>query len=121
MRIFRAIETPIRESLSTHQAWQTEDGGLVACWECGRGVALEQPQLAAAAIADELVPLPWKGGLRTTIKDKRKYGTMRYLAMWQGLRGENLEIDTTSERKLQCARFGVTVIFTADPVKYGNA
>lgn len=82
---------------------------------------MEWPDLADAAISNELVPLPWTDGLQIAIKSKRKYGTMRYLAMWQGLRGEDLVINTASERQLRCQRFGVTVTFTANPAMYENA
>lgn len=84
-------------------------------------MAAEKSELAEAARDGELVPLPWKGGLEAAIKSKRKYGTMRYLAMWQGLRGDDLKIDTDIEREIECSRFKVTVTFTNDYEKYGNA
>jgi hypothetical protein len=84
-------------------------------------MATEQPELARAALAGELVPLPWKGGVEKAILARRKYGTIRYLAMWQGLRGESLSIDTNIEREATCARFGVTIAFTSDAARYENA
>ncbi|KWT68983.1 hypothetical protein APY03_7015 [Variovorax sp. WDL1] len=41
--------------------------------------------------------------------------------MWQGLRGDPLEIDTSAEVTLVCSKFGVSVTFTADDSKYRNA
>lgn len=117
VQIYRSIETPLRSSLSTQEAWFAEDDGLITCWERGRQMAKERPELAAAAADGELVSLPWKGGLEQAIKAKRKYGTLRYLAMWQGLRGESLDIDTERERELFCKRFGVTVTYTGDTAK----
>ncbi|GAB2913890.1 hypothetical protein [Paralcaligenes ginsengisoli] len=118
MHIFRTIATSIREGLSTQELWLAEDNGLIACWERGRQMALDEPEVAEAAMADELVPLPWKGGVGTTTKNKHKYGTLRYLAMWQGLRKEDLDIDTAEERQLFCRRFETMVTFTQDKTKY---
>lgn len=120
MLITRPILSPIRRDLSTNELWKGSDGGLIACWERGREMATKKPELAKAALAGELVPLPWKGGLEAAIKTKKKYGTMRYLAMWQGLRGENMSIDTSIEYQIFCQRFHVTVTFTADKTKYEN-
>lgn len=120
MKLLVPIGTPHRTELSTQELWLSDDNGLVACWERGRQVAQEQPDLAASANAGELVPLPWKGGVAQAIKAKRKYGTLRYLAMWQGVRGEDLNIDTAIEREITCSKFGVTVQFTPDASKYEN-
>lgn len=117
----RSIGSPIRQGLSVKELWLGDDDGLTACWERGREVASEQPELAIAARAGELVPLPWKGGLESSIKTKRKYGTLRYLAMWQGLRGDDLHLNTEVEREVVCTRYGVTVVFTADLDKYEGA
>jgi hypothetical protein len=75
----------------------------------------------------QLIPLPWKGGLEppkdppnepTKAKKVQKYGCFQYLAMWQGLRGGALSIDTTLETRLTCSVLGQTVIFTSDRAKY---
>lgn len=121
MKLAISIGAPIRQGLSTQEKWLAEDNGLIACWERGRELALERPELAGAAKDGALVLLPWKGGLEQAIKAKRKYGAMRYLAMWQGLRNEDLNIDTEIEREITCARFGVTVAFTADARIYEDA
>ena len=90
MKIYRSIFEPIREGLSWNERWTSEDGGLIACWDSGRETRIENPGLAEQAIGGELVILPWKGGVEKAIKKKKKFGTHFYLAMWQGLRGEDL-------------------------------
>lgn len=71
-----------------------------------------------------LIPLPWKGGLEPARKalpkatKAQKYGCFQYLAMWQGLRGEALTINTTIEMRLTCSLQKQDVIFTPDRTKY---
>jgi len=77
-------------------------------------MAQEQPELAAAALRGELPPLVWTGGLRKRLVSGRKYGSLQYLAMWQGLRGDPLHIDTDENVLITCARHGTTVTFTDD-------
>lgn len=115
------MSDPIRQGLSTSERWETDDNGLIACWERGREYAIEHPELAAHAIAGQLVVLPWKGGVERKIKKKEKYGTYRYLAMWQGLRGEDLNIDTSIESHRICSVTGMKVIYTSDFEKYKEA
>ena len=90
--------------------------GLIACWECGRTTSIEKPVMAAQALAGELFVLPWKGGIdRDKIPKKNlKYGSLNYLAMWQGLRNEDLNIDTKHGTVLTCTATNVTVTFTDD-------
>jgi len=121
MKIHRSITEPIRKSETWDQRWNADDGGLIACWERGREKRVEDPALAAQAIEGQLVVLPWKGGVEKAIKKKQKYGTLFYLAMWQGLRGEDLEIETSGEVALNCAATGMTVVFTNDMAKYAEA
>ena len=54
------------------------------------------------------------------IQKKEKYGSLNYLAQWQGLRGEDLDIDLTAERETICAKTGMKVIFTCDAAKYAE-
>lgn len=70
----------------------------------------------------ELPLLPFKGGIEPPppdkpIKKRKKTGSHWYLAMWQGLRGEDLLIDTESAPRLTCALTGVEVTFTLDTAK----
>lgn len=121
MKIQRSIIEPIREGLKWDERWHAEDDGLIACWERGREKRSEDPALAAQAVAGQLVVLPWKGGVEKAIKKKQKFGTLSYLAMWQGLRGEDLNIDASEEIALNCTASGMTVIFTNDTAKYAEA
>lgn len=107
--------------MTTEERWHGPDYGLIACWECGAEKALKGPNLARLAKAGELVTLPWKGGVSKKLKSRTKFGTLKYLAMWQGLRGEDLDIDTESEVVVTCTKFGVPVTFTNDIEKYGDA
>lgn len=44
---------------------------------------------------------------------------MSYLAEWQGLRGEDLDIDLSEEVEVFCCRSHIRVIFTSDLKKLG--
>lgn len=121
MKISRSISEPIRENISMDQRWKGYDSGFIACWERGREKSKEAPELARLARNGQLVQLPWKGGVEKALKAKTKVGTLQYLAMWQGLRGEDLHIDTEDEPTLRCIEHDVTVVFTNDYSKYSNA
>jgi hypothetical protein len=121
MNLLRSIEEPIREGLSWNERWKGHDKGLIACWERGREKRLEDPELSAKAAAGQLIVLPWKGGVEKATKKGVKYGALHYLAMWQGLRAEDLNIDTSEERAIVCTATRMTVIFTGDPAKYAEA
>jgi hypothetical protein len=117
MRIHRSITEPIREGVTWDERWRAEDVGLIACWERGREKRLEDSRLAAQAAAGRLVVLPWKGGVEKAIEKRHKFGALFYLAMWQGLRGEDLNIDPTEETVLTCTATGMTVVFTGEMPK----
>lgn len=121
MKLERSITEPIREGAKWDERWNAEDDGLIACWERGREKRLEDPILARQAGDGKLVVLPWKGGVEKAIKKKQKFGTLFYLAMWQGLRGEDLNIDTAEEVVLNCTATGMAVVFTGDIAKYAEA
>jgi len=44
---------------------------------------------------------------------EKKPGTFNYLAIWQGLRGEDLDLPLDGERTIKCTRTGQIVVFTA--------
>lgn len=121
MKLHRSIAEPIRRSASWDQLWSGADQGLIACWERGREKIEGEPEIAKLAREGRLVVLPWKGGVERATKGKRKIGTLSYLAMWQGLRGNDLDIDLDCEITMTCAKTGVTVLFTNDFTKYANA
>ena len=108
--INRSIDEPIREGLSWIELWRSDDAGLIICWEQGRKMRVRFPVLAARATRGELLPLPWKGGVEWPLAEEKE-GTLQYLAMWQGLRNQDLHIDLLSRVTLTCVRTSQTVIF----------
>jgi hypothetical protein len=112
-RLYRSIDEPIRDGLNWAELWMGPDRGLIYCWEHGRQERPGKPELAARADAGELVPLDWKGGVREKSKMEKKLGTFNYLATWQGLRGEDLDLPLSGERAIECTRTGQVVVFSA--------
>lgn len=119
--IQRPIDHPIRPSITWEEAWKGPDEGLIRCWEIGRERAVNQPELARRCADGALPVLGWKGGHDRVLKKPMKYGSFKYLAQWQGLRGEDLFIDTRTELTLTCNHTGMHTTFTADQEKYANA
>jgi hypothetical protein len=119
--VFRSINEPIREDLSWDERWRGEDKGLITCWETGRELRNKGSDLAIKAENGELPVLGWKGGVERKIIKGEKYGTLNYLAEWQGLRGEDLNIDLTKEIQMVCSKTGMHIIYTPDQKKYENA
>lgn len=113
----RSIQEPLRPNLSWQETWQSPDKGIIHCWETGRRRANAEPELAAACAAGHLPPLGWKGGVVKLLKKPEKHGSYKYLAEWQGLRGEDLCIEPDQELSMVCAKTGMTVIFTSDLTK----
>ncbi|EJM77978.1 hypothetical protein [Pseudomonas sp. GM55] len=117
-RIHRSIDSPLRTGLNREELWEAGDKGLIKCWEVGRQRAARLPDLARQCLAGELPALGWKGGVSRSLKKLEKYGSLKYLAQWQGLRGEDLDVDLNQERALTCSRTGMVVTFTPDRAKY---
>ncbi len=90
------------------------DKGLINAWLAGMNYVREYPDVAARAKAGELPVLPWRGGVDRAIKTRNKIGALQYVAMWQGLRHEDLHLDTEAEPVMVCQRTGVPVTFTLD-------
>ncbi len=120
-RIHRSHKEPKREGLSWDERWKGKDKGLITCWEVGRELREKEPELAFRAEKGELPVLGWKGGVEKKTKKGEKYGTLFYLAQWQGLRGDDLDIDLSQQPELVCTKTGMRVIYTDDLKKYGNA
>ena len=113
-RIFCSINEPIRKNPSFDERLREPDKGLIISWEVGRKLRKGKPESAEKAEKGELPKLGYKGGIDKKIQLKEKYGSLNYLAQWQGLRGEDLDIDLTEEKKIICSRTDIKVIFTAD-------
>jgi hypothetical protein len=108
-----SIDQPIREGLTWEELWLGPDRGLIWCWERGRQIRDEEPELAARANEGELIVLVWKGGVEEKLKIEKKPGTLKYLATLQGLRGEDLDIALEAERLIMYSKTGQTVAFSA--------
>ncbi|MHA6574972.1 hypothetical protein [Pseudomonas yamanorum] len=118
MIVQRKFNEPIRTELEHREIWSGSDLGLIMCWEVGRKRAEENPELAAQCKNGELPVLGWKGGVSRQLLKLEKFGSLKYLAQWQGLRGDDLDIDLAAERVLTCTKIKMTVTFTPDQAKY---
>lgn len=116
--IYRSNKEPKRLGLTFEEKWRRSDKGLITCWEVGQVKRATNPDLAEKAQNGELPVLGWQGGVERALIKNEKYGTLNYLAQWQGLRGDDLDIDVEVDRELTCTRTGMKVIFTADSSKY---
>lgn len=132
MKIHRSIVEPLRLDPDWEERWRDVTQGLITSWERGREKSIEDPLLASKALKGELPLLPWKGGFpppkvvlgKPVVKKQaqgKKYGVFNYLAMWQGLRGEDLIIDVSKDLELTCTLIKKTVIFTNTYSKYANS
>ena len=119
-KVQRAIDEPFRTQLTHDQTWGAADKGLIKCWEIGRLMAETKPDLVEKCLQGELPTLGWKGGVSRTLIKLEKFGTLNYLAQWQGLRGEDLNVDLEVERTLTCSKTGMIVTFTPTQSKYSN-
>ncbi|NIA18614.1 MAG: hypothetical protein GWO85_00790 [Simkaniaceae bacterium] len=114
-QIYRSHKVPIRDNLSWVERWEGQDKGLITCWEVGRELSENNPDLAVRVKSGELPPLGWRGGVEKKTEAK-KYGCLNYLAKWQGLRGEDLNIDLEKECELTCSKTGMKVNFPGKPL-----
>jgi len=119
MRIYKSISDPIIDVLDYDERINGPDRGLINSWFVGRKLALRDLDLVARIMAGELPVMAAKGGVEKKVKID-KTGSLWYLAAWQGLRGEDLDIDTGSEYSMVCSRFKVRVVYTFDPKKLGK-
>jgi hypothetical protein len=123
MHVYRSINEPIREGLSWNELWRGQDQGLIICWEMGRNHALSDFDLADKAKRGELPLLAYKGGTDRRLTKKERYGSLDYLAQWQGLRGEDLNVFPDEEKVIICTKTEMEVTYTSnkyiltDPVK----
>lgn len=116
MRIYKSISDPVVEILDYDERINGPDRGLINAWFVGRKLAERNPDLALRAKNGELPVLGVKGGVSRKIKAD-KTGSLWYLAQWQGLRGEDLDILLDAEVIMVCSRTGVRVSYTLDMIK----
>ena len=114
MVVHHAVGQPYVLADTWEKLWEGPDRGLLCAWARGLEKAGMDFALRDCALRDELPPLAWKGGCDKPLKAGRKSGALHYLATWQGLRGEDLHIDTDAEYQKTCSRTGVIVTFTGD-------
>lgn len=117
-QVFREVSEPIRCGLTHDEYWSGVDKGLIKCWEVGREVGQKNPALKAQCDAGELPILGWKGGISSVDRKLKKFGSLKYLAQWQGIRGENLSLNLSVETTITCSKTGSTVTFTSSREKY---
>ena len=101
---------------------------LEICHKIGRELRESNSELANRAEKGELPALNWPGGVDTLSPPSRQFGSLYYLAQWQGLRGEpwcgltgsDKNMSTTSHLGIRCVASGMVTVFTKDARKYLN-
>jgi Zn ribbon nucleic-acid-binding protein len=119
-RIFRSITESIRVKPSYDESWNGDDIGLITCWEVGRGKRKTEKELVKKIENNELPVLGWKGGVDKELKKKEKFGSLNYLAQWQGLKNQDLDISLSQEITMQCSKTGMMITYTPDSTKYSQ-
>lgn len=119
--IYRDISNAVRVDASYEERFDGPDRGLINAWEVGRCLAQRDPDLVEKVKNGELPDLGLKGGVTKKLKKNPKYGCLWYLAKWQGLRGDPLNIHLDREVEMVCSKYNVKVIFTGDMSKYANS
>lgn len=120
MKVERSINGAFRVAQDWESRWGDLEQSLVSAWERGREKNAEDPELAERARLGQLVILPWRGGVEKAIQRIDKVGTHLYVAMWQGLRGDDLDIDTCVESSMTCSATGVCVVFSSEFIRDAN-
>ncbi len=101
---------------------------LAVCHKSGQELRKSNSELASRAEKGELPALNWRGGTDTVPHLSRRFGSLFYLAQWQGLRGEPWRGLTGSDKNMSitcpvgivCAVSGAVTVFTKDARKYLN-
>lgn len=114
MNVTRSLIQPIRKGLTWHERWDRDDNGLIACWENGRELAMKNPEMAANAKNGVLIRFGWTGGVSQKLKTDVFHGSLFYLAKWQGLRGDDLDIDVDGDTYLECTKTGQVVKYNSN-------
>ena len=119
-RVFRSFSDSKIGSPSCFERWNGSDKGLITCWEVGRKKRESDFSLVEKVENKELPILAWKGGVDKKLVNPHKFGSLNYLAQWQGIGGQDLDISLTEEVVLECALTRMKVTFTPDITKYSQ-
>lgn len=119
MIIKEQISNPPLRKNTYAERMEDQDQGIINAWLTGISMQKDQPEIAEQASRGELPVLPYRGGVTKAIKAK-KVGALHYVAMWQGLRGDDLCVDTEQEPTMTCSKTGMVVTFTLDIKKLFN-
>lgn len=123
LKVSRSISIPVRKYPSFEERWKSYDRGLITAWEVGREKAITSPKLKESALNNELPVLGYIGGYSKELSNiKFKYASFYYLAQWQGIRGNDLDIDSIRDegKVLICSKTGMKTIFTSYSNKVSN-
>ena len=72
MQVKRSITVKIRDFVDMEHRWRSSDKGLIWCWERGRQMSEEDPELASRARNGELMVLAWKGGVPPELRAQKR-------------------------------------------------
>lgn len=75
-------------------------------------MAESDPELSRRALSGELMVLGWRGGVAKQLLQPKTDGTLNYLAQWQGLRGDDLNIETDQVFTLTCSTTGTKIYYS---------
>lgn len=119
MLIQESIQSPPAAEPDWHKRWEGPDKGLICAWLQGIDKAQHDADMAQCARNGELPVTAFRGGIVKALKNRdiMKLGALHYVAYWQGLRGEDLDIDQDTEPQLTCSRTGMTFVYTGDTAK----
>lgn len=94
------------------------DRGVINAWLAGIAKRTEWPAVARQAEGGELPVLPYRGGIAKQLKNPTtKLGSLLYVAMWHGLRGDDLMLDTDAEPSMTCTKTGVRFVYTLNTAR----
>lgn len=113
MLITSSIKNLPKLGASWAERQEGKDMGLISAWLSGVEKQKSWLGISSAAKRGELPVLPFKGGVEKPVKVV-KTGSLHYIAMWQGLRGDDLNVSIGSKPSMTCSKTGVKVIYTDD-------
>ena len=130
----RDFTSPYRDADSVAKRFDGPDKGLITAWEVGRKMRAKNHHLLKYYDLGALPMDGFKGGAfdveayEKALKEGTEYefpvtpleGTLHYLAQLQGLKGENLSVDTDKEYTLTCKLSNRTCKLTNNASRYAK-